>query len=130
MKSSLGFSSFSVDNIDRAKEFYTNVLGLGLKSENMGLQLELPGGGELYIYDKPDHAPASFTVLNFVVDAIDNTMEELSSQHGVNFEHYEALPMPMQQDEKGVLRGKAAGEGPDIAWFTDPAGNVIALMEM
>jgi catechol 2,3-dioxygenase-like lactoylglutathione lyase family enzyme len=121
------FSGFSVDNIEKAKEFYVGTLELILKDDSMGLQLELPGGGKLFIYEKPDHKPATFTVLNFVVESIDETVDHLVGHHGVKFEHYS--DMPAEQDEREILRGKAANEGPDIAWFKDPAGNVLAVLE-
>lgn len=121
------FSSFSVDNIEKAKEFYVGTLELTLKDDSMGLQLELPGGGKLFIYEKPDHKSADFTVLNFVVGNIDETVDHLGGHHGIAFERYP--DMPGEQDEKGIMRGKAAGQGPDIAWFKDPAGNVLAVLQ-
>ncbi len=120
------FSGISVDDINKAREFYVNILGLTLEDDSMGLQLSLPGGGKMFIYQKSDHTPASFTVLNFVVENINNTVDYLISQ-GISFEHYENLPAP--QDEKEILRGKTAQEGPDIAWFKDPAGNILAALE-
>jgi catechol 2,3-dioxygenase-like lactoylglutathione lyase family enzyme len=121
------FSGFSVDDLAKAKAFYVDALGLKVVDEQMGLRLELPGGGELFIYDKPNHEPATFTVLNFVVDDIDEAVDHLVSDHGVVFEKYDNIPGG-GQDEKGVARGKAAGMGPDIAWFKDPAGNVLAIL--
>lgn len=118
------FSGFSVDDLAKAKEFYTKTLGLKLAEETMGLQLELPGGGNLFVYDKPDHQPATFTILNFVVDDIDAAVDELTKS-GVEFEHYE----DMHQDEKGVARGRSANMGPDIAWFKDPAGNILSVLQ-
>ncbi len=120
------FSSFSVDNIAAAKSFYAGLLGLELTDESMGLQFSLPGGGSLFMYEKPDHQPAGFTVLNFIVEDI-NTVIDLYIEKDIHFERYDNLPA--EQDERGVLRGKAAGQGPDIAWFKDPAGNVLALIE-
>lgn len=121
------FTSVSVDDIEAAKTFYVDTLQLTPKDNAMGLSLELPGGGEFFIYQKPDHQPATYTVLNFVVDDIDATIEHLAGHHGIKFEIYENLPAP--QDESGVLRGKASGDGPDIAWFKDPAGNVLSVIE-
>jgi catechol 2,3-dioxygenase-like lactoylglutathione lyase family enzyme len=121
------FSGFSVDNINKARAFYVETLGLTLKDDSMGLELELPGGGALFIYEKPDHQSANFTVLNFVVTNIDETVTALTQQHGVEFEHYSN--MPGDQDEKGIMRGKTANQGPDIAWFKDPAGNILAILE-
>lgn len=120
------FSGISVDNIAKAREFYVDTLGLTLTDDSMGLNLELPGGAKLFVYEKPDHQPASFTVLNFVVDDINETIDHLVNDHGIAFETYDTLPA--RQDERGILRGKAAGMGPDIAWFKDPAGNTLAIL--
>jgi catechol 2,3-dioxygenase-like lactoylglutathione lyase family enzyme len=120
------FSGISVNDLGKAKQFYVETLGLTLDDETMGLNLRLPGGGTLFIYDKADHVPATFTVLNFVVDDIDAAVDELTSQ-GVTFERYDGMPAP--PDEKGILRGLAAGQGPDIAWFKDPAGNVLSVLQ-
>ena len=120
------FSGFSVDDQARAKEFYTNTLGLELSDETMGLNLKLPGGGSLFIYPKDDHQPATFTVLNFVVDNIDTAVDQLASA-GVDLEHYDN--MPAKPDEKGILRGLSAKQGPDIAWFKDPAGNILSVLQ-
>lgn len=121
------FSGISVDNLAKAREFYVDTLALKVKDESMGLLLELPGGAELFIYEKPDHQPATYTALNFVVESIDHAIDHLGGHHGIVFERYDFLPAP--QDKKGVLRGKAAGQGPDIAWFKDPAGNTLAVLE-
>lgn len=120
------FSGLSVDNLQAAKSFYVGLLGLELADETMGLQLMLPGGGNLFIYEKADHLPATFTVFNFVVADI-NTVIDAYVEKDIHFEIYEGLPAP--QDARGVLRGKAAGQGPDIAWFKDPAGNILSLIE-
>ncbi len=121
------FSGFSVDDIAAAKQFYVETLGLGQKDSAMGLELSLPGGGRVFIYQKDDHQPATFTVLNFVVENIDEAVEELKNKD-VNFEKYD-LGNGAEQDEKGILRGVAAGMGPDIAWFKDPAGNVLSVLQ-
>lgn len=120
------FSGFSVDDLAKAKDFYTTTLGLSLRNEEMGLQFELPGGGSVFVYDKPNHQPASFTILNFVVANIDEAVAELEAA-GVRFERYDTMPSP--QDAKGVLRGLAANQGPDIAWFKDPAGNILSILQ-
>ncbi len=120
------FSGISVNDIAKAKEFYNKTMGLELDNEEMGLQFKLPGGGALFVYDKQDHQPATFTVLNFVVSDIDQAVDELTNQ-GVQFERYDNMPAP--QDEKGVLRGLAANQGPDIAWLKDPAGNILAVLQ-
>jgi len=120
------FSGFSVNDLGKAKQFYTQVLGLEAGDETMGLQLKLPGGGTLFIYPKDDHQPATFTILNFVVSDIDKAVDELQKL-GVNFERYDN--MPGGQDEKGIARGRSANQGPDIAWFKDPAGNILAVLQ-
>lgn len=120
------FSGLSVDDIKKAKEFYVDTLALKLNDDSMGLRLELPGGGQLFIYQKDNHVPATFTILNFVVENIDATVDHLVD-HGINFERYDN--MPASQDERGILRGKVAQQGPDIAWFKDPAGNILAVLE-
>ena len=119
------FSGFSVNDLAKAKEFYAQTLGLNVVEEGVGLRLHLPGGGTAFAYPKDDHQPATFTLLDFVVDDIDEAVDELKSQ-GVSFDHYEGMP----QDEKGILRGIAQNMGPDIAWFKDPAGNVLAVLQM
>jgi catechol 2,3-dioxygenase-like lactoylglutathione lyase family enzyme len=121
------FSGFSTNNLPQARAFYTEVLGLKLIDEAMGLTIELPTGNRLFIYEKPDHQPATFTVLNFVTDDIDATVEDLASK-GIKLERYD-LGNGAEQDEKGILRGRAANMGPDIAWFTDPAGNVLSVLQ-
>ena len=121
------FSGISVSSLEEARTFYVDTLELPLKDDSMGLLLELPGGGRLFIYEKPDHVPAEFTVLNFVVEDINVAIDHLVNAHGITFERYDNMPAP--QDERGVLRGKEFHQGPDIAWFKDPAGNVLALLE-
>lgn len=120
------FSSFSVNDVEAAKAFYGDTLGLNVEDEMGGLRLTLEGGGNVFIYQRGDHGPAIFTVLNFVVDNIDATIDILTSK-GINMERYDYLPA--EQDEKGVLRGLAAGMGPDIAWCKDPSGNTIAILQ-
>jgi catechol 2,3-dioxygenase-like lactoylglutathione lyase family enzyme len=126
LKTQAVFSGFSVDDLARAKNFYTEILGFELVDEKMGLRLRLPGGGMVFIYEKADHQPATFTILNFVVEQIDDAVDELRNA-GINLEYYDSMPAP--QDEKGVLRGIAANQGPDIAWFKDPAGNILSLLQ-
>jgi catechol 2,3-dioxygenase-like lactoylglutathione lyase family enzyme len=120
------FSGFSVDNIEAAKAFYGETLGLEVSEENGMLTLHIADGGNILIYPKPNHTPASFTILNFPVDDIDQAVDELMKR-GVRFEHYGFEDFP--QDEKGIARADGAQEGPPIAWFTDPAGNVLAVLE-
>jgi catechol 2,3-dioxygenase-like lactoylglutathione lyase family enzyme len=118
------FSGFSVDDLAKAKEFYSVTLGLTVEPDGVGARLHLPGGGSVFFYPKPDHQPASFTVLNFEVDDIDAAVDDLASR-GVQLERYDGVP---GVDEKGILRGRALNRGPDIAWFTDPARNVLSVL--
>ena len=120
------FSGFSVTDLEKAKTFYTKTLGLEVEDEKMGLQLRLPGGGSLFIYAKENHEPATFTVLNFVVEDIDEAVDELTKLN-VTFERYEGFPF--KQDEKGIARGRSVNQGPDIAWFKDPAGNILSVLQ-
>jgi catechol 2,3-dioxygenase-like lactoylglutathione lyase family enzyme len=123
LKDSRAFSGFSVNDIGKAKEFYGQTLGLET-SEGMGaLMLNLAGGGRVFIYPKDNHEPATFTVLNFPVEDIDGTVDKLTSA-GITFERYEGA----EQDERGIARGRAANQGPDIAWFKDPAGNILSVL--
>ena len=121
-KDSTAFSSFSVDDIQRAREFYGQTLGLEI-SEMFGmLLLQIAGGSKVLVYPKPDHIPATFTVLNFPVDDTEKAVDELT-RRGVHFEIYGEGEL--KTDEKGIHRG----EGPRIAWFRDPAGNVLSVLE-
>ena len=116
------FSGFAVPDIDAAREFYADTLGLEVTDEPMGLlTLHLAGGRPTLVYPKPDFQPATYTILNFDVDDIDAAVDELSSR-GVELERYQGF----DQDEKGIAR--STGEEPDIAWFTDPAGNILAVL--
>ena len=124
-KAKAAFSGFSVDDLAKAKEFYTETLGLKVEEQGVGLRIHLPGGGTVFSYPKDDHQPATFTILNFEVDNIDETVDELTNR-GVQFERYEGAP----QDEKGIMRGHSQHMGPDIAWFKDPAGNILAVLEV
>jgi catechol 2,3-dioxygenase-like lactoylglutathione lyase family enzyme len=114
------FSGFAVDDIPAARKFYGETLGLKVTEENGMLTLHLAGDRPTLVYPKPDHTPATYTILNFPVDDIDKAVDELTSR-GVRFERYEGMPL----DEKGIMR---AG-GPPIAWFTDPAGNVLSVLQ-
>jgi predicted enzyme related to lactoylglutathione lyase len=125
-KNSEAFSSFSSDDIEAAREFYGDVLGLDAKVAEMGvLRISLSGGGTVMIYPKDDHKPASFTVLNFLVDDIDSAVDRLK-QKGIALERYDMGEF--KPDEKGIYRGKRQNMGPDIAWFTDPAGNILSVI--
>lgn len=123
----VAFSGFSVNDQEAAKKFYTETLGLTLEDEKMGLTFSLPNGGRLFAYPKDDHQPATYTMLNLVVDDIDAAIDELESK-GVTFEQYD-MGNGAKTDEKGVLRGLSAEMGPDIAWFKDPAGNILSIMQ-
>ena len=114
------FSGFAVDDLDAAKKFYGEVLGLKTSEQYGLLTLHLAGGRDTLVYPKPDHAPATYTILNFAVDDIDAAIDELISR-GVELEKYDGLG----QDDKGINR---AG-GPYIAWFKDPAGNILAVLQ-
>lgn len=120
------FSGFSVNDLAKAKAFYTKTLGLKVDDEGVGIRLHLPDGGTVFAYPKDDHQPATFTILNFVVENIDEAVDELTKR-GVQFEYYEGGP---KADKKGILRGRAVQMGPDIAWFKDPAGNTLAVLQV
>lgn len=123
------FSGFSVNDLAVAKDFYTRIIGLDLASETMGLQFRLPFGGMLFLYEKPDHQPANYTVLNFVVADIAATVDELS-QKGIQFERYPNLIPGVEQDAKGIMwSSDPLQDGPSIAWFKDPAGNMLAVLQ-
>ncbi len=114
------FSGFSVNDTTVAKEFYTNLLGLTVHEENGMLQIDIGDGHTVLAYPKGDgHLPASFTVLNLPVDDVSVAVQELTAR-GVEFVRYDGMP----QDEDGVMKGN----GPDIAWFCDPAGNVMSII--
>lgn len=121
LNSTKAFSGFSVDNIETAKEFYSKTLGLSVEQVPEGLQIQLGSGAMIFVYPKQDHVPATFTILNFPVENIDETVDELISK-GVKFEHYDSEWM--KTDEKGIVRGK-----PVIAWFKDPAGNFFSIIQ-
>jgi predicted enzyme related to lactoylglutathione lyase len=117
------FSGFAVDDLEKAREFYGETLGVKtsvLDEQNGLLSLHLAGDRDTFVYVKPDFTPATYTILNFEVDDIDQAVDELANR-GVTFEKYDGF----EQDEKGIARGP----GPDIAWFKDPAGNILAVLE-
>jgi catechol 2,3-dioxygenase-like lactoylglutathione lyase family enzyme len=117
------FSGFSVDDLDAARRFYADTLGVRVEDGGPGFNLKLAGGKDVLVYPSPSHAPASYTVLNFPVPDIEATVEGLA-ERGVAFEKYEDTPM--STDEKGVFRKG----GPLIAWFKDPAGNTLSVIEI
>jgi catechol 2,3-dioxygenase-like lactoylglutathione lyase family enzyme len=114
------FSGFSVDDLTKAKEFYGKMLGLNVTEEHGLLTLHLAGNRPTLIYPKPNHVPATYTILNFPVDDIDKAVAELAAR-GVSFERYDGF----EQDAKGIARG----DGPYIAWFKDPAGNILSVLQ-
>ena len=125
-KASGAYSGFSVKDTEEAKKFYSEVLGLTVADGEMGLRLRLPGGATVFVYPKENHTPATYTVLNLVVDDIDEALDALVEK-GVKFEQYN---MPdFEQDEKGIARGLAANMRPDIAWFQDPSGNIFSILQ-
>ena len=123
LKHAKAFSSFSANDIEKAKEFYSKTLGLTVHDDPMGvIELRLEGGGSVIIYPKPNHEPATFTVLNFNVDDIEKAVDELTA-NGVVFEQYEGQ---IKTDKKGISRDSG---GPLIAWFKDPAGNILSVLQ-
>jgi catechol 2,3-dioxygenase-like lactoylglutathione lyase family enzyme len=122
LEDSHAFSGFAVDDVDEALRFYGETLGLNVETmdaENGLLTLHLAGGRDTWVYRKPDLAPANYTILNFEVDDIDKAVDELADR-GVTFERYDGF----DQDDKGISRG----QGPEIAWFKDPAGNILSVL--
>lgn len=120
-KNTKAFSSFSVKDLDEAKRFYGQTLGLEVSESDEGLILQTKGGIDVFIYPKPDHTPATFTVLNFVVDDVDRAVDELTKM-GVRFQIYDKGEL--KTDDRGIFQGE-----PKIAWFKDPAGNFLSILE-
>lgn len=124
LKQSKAFSGFSVNDIQKAKQFYSQILGLDVKDNPMGfIELNIEGSNRIIIYPKPNHVPATFTILNFPVKNIDEAVDGLIKK-GITFEQYEE---PIKTDKKGICR--SGGKGPNIAWFKDSAGNILSLIE-
>jgi catechol 2,3-dioxygenase-like lactoylglutathione lyase family enzyme len=122
---SKAFQGFAAPDLDAAKRFYGETLGLEVTEVMDGLiGLNIEGGNNVMIYVKPDHEPANYTILNFPVANIDEAVDELTKR-GVTFERYDGF----EQDEKGIARPEGGQEGPPIAWFTDPAGNILAVLQ-
>ena len=115
------FSGFAVPDLKEARAFYEDTLGLRVSEENGLINLHLAGNRDTLVYPKPDHAPANYTILNFQVDDIDAAVDVLR-ERGVQFERYEGF----DQDDKGIARPE---DGPPIAWFTDPAGNILSVLQ-
>lgn len=123
LENSKAFSGFAVNDLAAARQFYGETLGLNVSEQNGLLTLHLAGDRATLVYPKPGHVPATYTILNFPVEDIDAAVDELTSR-GVEFLRYEGF----DQDDKGIARGRAKGQGPDIAWFTDPAGNILSVL--
>jgi predicted enzyme related to lactoylglutathione lyase len=121
LKVDRAFSGFSVNDLAVAKEFYGETLGVQLEEIPAGIRLKIGNG--ILIYPKQDHAPSTYTMLNFPVDNIDQALAELTAK-GIKFEHYAGMT-----DQKGVARGLSHDRGPDIAWFKDPAGNILSILQ-
>lgn len=120
-KNTNAFSSFSVKDLEEAKKFYGQTLGIEISESEEGLNLHLKGGNDVFIYPKPNHSPATFTILNFVVEDVERTVDELIKL-GIRFQIYNEGEL--KTDDKGILHGK-----PKIAWFKDPAGNFLSILE-
>jgi catechol 2,3-dioxygenase-like lactoylglutathione lyase family enzyme len=123
------YSGFSVKDIEEARKFYTDVLGLDVEDgqEEGTLSLHLPGGAEVFVYPKGNHEPATYTVLNLVTQNVEEAVDSLTAK-GVTFEQYNLPEYNLVTDEKGIVRG-GEGKGPTIAWFKDPAGNIFSVIE-
>lgn len=121
-KDSQTFSSFSVDDLQRAKEFYGRTLGLNVKEGSEGLELLLANGNRIFVYPKSDHVPATFTILNFEVDHLEKAVDELT-RRGVHFEVYDRPGL--KTNERGIF----SDDSMKIAWFKDPAGNILSLIQ-
>ena len=121
-KATKAFSGFSVDDIGKARDFYGRTLGMEVSEDHGMLHLQVGKGTDVLVYPKPNHTPASFTILNIPVTDVDSAVDELS-KGGVRFEHYDEPGL--KTDAKGVMRG----QGPTIAWFRDPAGNILSVIE-
>ncbi|MDR3693591.1 VOC family protein [Mucilaginibacter sp.] len=123
-KDTKAFSGFSVNDMQKAKDFYYGKLGIEVSENDMGIMtLHISGGSNIIVYPKPNHEPATFTILNFPVSDVEKTVDDLINA-GITFEQYDA---PIKTDAKGILRGN--GRGPDIAWFKDPAGNILSVLK-
>lgn len=122
-KDSPAFSGFSVNDLTAAKHFYGELLGLEIEEIKEGLKLKIHGSNPIFVYQKDDHSPATFTILNFPVEDIDAAVDALVAK-GITFEHYKDMT-----DEKGIARGLKYDMGPNIAWFKDPAGNFLAVLQ-
>lgn len=124
LQQSKAFSSYSVNDLAKAKRFYGDILGLTIVDNPMGIiELHWENGNKIILYPKPDHLPATFTVLNFPVNDLEATVDTLMEK-GITFEQYEG---EIKTDKKGIFRSE--GNGPNIAWFKDPSGNILSVIE-
>ena len=123
LKDSEAFSGFSVNDLAAAKEFYGQKLGIEVDQNEMGLSLKIAGGNTIFVYPKEDHTAATYTILNFPVEDIDAALNDLKDK-GIAFEQY-----PGMTDEADIARGISQNRGPDIAWFKDPAGNILSVLQ-
>jgi catechol 2,3-dioxygenase-like lactoylglutathione lyase family enzyme len=126
LQDSHAFSGFSVDDVAKAKAFYAETLGLKVTDQMGGLQLHIEGGNPIFVYSKPDHQPATFTILNFPVKDVEKTVDDLTA-NGVQFEHYD--DEYLKTNEKGICIGDGVDGPKAIAWFKDPAGNILSVLE-
>jgi catechol 2,3-dioxygenase-like lactoylglutathione lyase family enzyme len=124
LANSKAFQGFSAPDLEAAKKFYGETLGLEVADDPAGLAITVGGGTNIFVYPKENHEPATFTILNFPVENIDQTVDELTKR-GVSFERYEGF----EQDDKGIARPGEDNPGPPIAWFKDPGGNILSVLE-
>ncbi len=122
-KDSKAYSGFSVNDFAAAKKFYGETLGLDVSENQMGLAISLASGAHIFVYPKSDHTPATYTILNFPVVDINKAVADLKAK-GITFKQYEGLT-----DDQNIARGLSRNQGPDIAWFTDPAGNILSVLQ-
>jgi hypothetical protein len=123
LKASKGFNGFSVNDLAAAKKFYGETLWIEIDENPQGVVLNIAGGNGTFVYPKDDHVPATFTILSFPVSGIDQAIEDLRSK-GITFEQYAGFT-----DDKRIARGLSNDQGPDIAWFKDPAGNILSVLD-
>lgn len=121
-----GYGGFSVNDLEVAKNFYVEKLGLEVSEDAMGLFITLPGGGKIFVYPKDNHEPATYTVLNLLVPDIKEAVAALKEK-GIDCEQYDFEMF--KTDENGIVWGMKSGDGPNIAWFKDPSGNILSLIE-
>ena len=127
-KDTKAFSSFSVNDVKKAKEFYGSTLGLEVDETPEGLEMHVSGGFRIFVYPKSNHSPASFTILNFLVENVETAVDELIKA-GVVMEQYDIPEFHIKTDEKGIVRGDGKMGPKAVAWFKDPAGNILSVMQ-